>query len=53
MSGIESLLYFLHLESETLTINEQEWIGKIYDMMLSLRQQVRLREAFENEHKEN
>jgi transcriptional regulator with XRE-family HTH domain len=40
---------FVALRSEALSNNEKEGVEKLFTMMLSLRQQIRLRSAFENE----
>ncbi len=40
---------FIALRSETLSDNEKEGVDKLFNMMLSLRQQVLLRRKFENE----
>lgn len=40
---------FIALRSEALSENEKEGVDKLFKMMLSLRQQILLREKFENE----
>lgn len=40
---------FIALRSEALSENEREGVEKLFNMMLSLRQQVLLRRKFENE----
>jgi transcriptional regulator with XRE-family HTH domain len=40
---------FIALRSETLNDSEKEGVDKLFEMMLSLRQQVILRRKFENE----
>ena len=40
---------FVALRSEALSDSEKEGVEKLFTMMLSLRQQIRLRSSFENE----
>ena len=40
---------FIVLRSEALTKNEKEGVEKLFDMMLSLRQQIHIRRKFDNE----
>ncbi len=40
---------FVALRSEALSNSEKEGVEKLFTMMLSLRQQIRLRSLFENE----
>ena len=40
---------FVALRSEALSDNEKEGVEKLFTMMLSLRQQIKLRSSFENE----
>ena len=40
---------FVALRSETLSDSEKKAVDKLFAMMLSLRQQIRLRRSFENE----
>lgn len=40
---------FVALRSETLSDSEKEGVEKLFTMMLSLRQQIKLRISFENE----
>lgn len=40
---------FVALRSEALCDSEKEGVEKLFTMMLSLRQQIQLRRAFENE----
>jgi len=40
---------FVALRSEQLSDSEKEGVEKLFTMMLSLRQQIRLRSSFENE----
>jgi transcriptional regulator with XRE-family HTH domain len=40
---------FVALRSEALSDSEKEGVEKLFTMMLSLRQQVKLRSSFENE----
>ena len=40
---------FVALRSETLSDSEKEGVEKLFTMMLSLRQQIKLRSSFENE----
>ncbi|MCF7946723.1 MAG: helix-turn-helix domain-containing protein [Spirochaetia bacterium] len=40
---------FIALRSEALSDSEKEGVEKLFSMMLSLRQQIRLRSSFENE----
>lgn len=40
---------FIALRSEALSTSEKEGVEKLFTMMLSLRQQIRLRSSFENE----
>ncbi|MTI65596.1 MAG: helix-turn-helix domain-containing protein [Firmicutes bacterium] len=40
---------FIALRSEALSENEKKGVDKLFKMMLSLRQQILLREKFENE----
>ena len=43
---------FIDLRTEALDEIEKEGIEKLYEMMLSLRQQKNIRESFDNERKE-
>ena len=40
---------FVALRSEALSESEKEGVEKLFTMMLSLRQQIKLRSSFENE----
>ncbi|MFZ2259013.1 MAG: helix-turn-helix transcriptional regulator [Clostridiaceae bacterium] len=40
---------FVALRSEALSDSEKEGVEKLFTMMLSLRQQIKLRRSFENE----
>ncbi|WFF74435.1 helix-turn-helix transcriptional regulator [Proteiniclasticum sp. QWL-01] len=40
---------FVALRSEALTLREEEGVERLFSMMLSLRQQIKLRSSFENE----
>lgn len=40
---------FVALRSETLSNSEKEGVEKLFTMMLTLRQQIKLRSSFENE----
>ena len=40
---------FVALRSESLSDSEKEGVEKLFTMMLSLRQQIKLRSSFENE----
>lgn len=40
---------FVALRSEALSDSEKEGVEKLFTMMLSLRQQIKLRSSFENE----
>ncbi|TFZ40793.1 XRE family transcriptional regulator [Soehngenia longivitae] len=40
---------FVALRSESLSDSEKEGVEKLFAMMLSLRQQIKLRRSFENE----
>lgn len=40
---------FIALRSEALSDNEKQGVEKLFTMMLSLRQQIKLRSSFENE----
>lgn len=40
---------FVALRSEALSSSEKEGVEKLFTMMLSLRQQITLRDSFENE----
>lgn len=40
---------FVALQSDALSDNEKEGVKKLFTMMLSLRQQIKLRNSFENE----
>ncbi len=40
---------FVALRSEALSNSEKEGVDKLFTMMLSLRQQIKLRSSFENE----
>jgi len=40
---------FVTLRSEALSDSEKEGVEKLFTMMLSLRQQIKLRSSFENE----
>lgn len=40
---------FVALRSEALSESEKEGLDKLFTMMLSLRQQIKLRSSFENE----
>ena len=44
---------FVDILSEALSDSEKEGIDKLFDMMLSLRQQVQLRKSFEKEMSRN
>ena len=44
---------FVDIRSEELSDSEKEGIDKLFDMMLSLRQQVQLRNSFEKEMSRN
>ena len=41
---------FVALRSEALSDSEKEGVEKLFTMMLSLRQQIKLRNSFENEY---
>lgn len=43
---------FVALRSETLSNSEKEGVEKLFTMMLTLRQQIKLRRSFENESSE-
>jgi len=40
---------FVNLKSETLSESEREGVEKLIKMMLTLRQQINIRRAYENE----
>jgi transcriptional regulator with XRE-family HTH domain len=45
----ERMNSFVALRSEALSDGEKEGVEKLFTMMLSLRQQIKLRSSFENE----
>ena len=42
---------FVDIRNEALSDSEKEGVEKLFDMMLSLRQQIQLRRSFENERR--